>query len=224
MKNHIKKALLLTLTLVMALSLAACGAEPLPEVPSIDYTELADLNARLAAAEAQHDSYAFLVNSDMNGETLIPLDGETVVEAAAHVPEGMKLLRWTVNGEALDTLDEHITLTLSENTVVEAEFRPVKKVICINCTMQFLDSYENNGGESFTEFVFEDDYLNTFTGLTEEGGSMLLCVQAPIPAGKTLDHWLVNGQAFAVHGTVNIFNAFVTEATTFEPVFVDKAS
>lgn len=48
MKNHIKKALLLTLTLVMALSLAACGAEPLPEVPSIDYTELADLNARLA--------------------------------------------------------------------------------------------------------------------------------------------------------------------------------
>ena len=36
MKNHIKKALLLTLTLVMALSLAACGAEPLPEVPSID--------------------------------------------------------------------------------------------------------------------------------------------------------------------------------------------
>lgn len=224
MKNHIKKALLLTLTLVMALSLAACGAEPLPGVPSIDYTELADLNARLAAAEAQHDSYAFLVNADMNGETLIPFDGETVVEAAAHVPEGMKLLRWTVNGEALETLDEHITLTLSENTVVEAEFRPIKKVICINCTMQFLDSYENNGGESFTEFVFEDDYLNTFTGLTEEGGSMLLCVQAPIPAGKTLDHWLVNGQAFAVHGTVNIFNAFVTEATTFEPVFVDKAN
>lgn len=224
MKGYAKKLWLSVLVVILMLSLAACGNEPLPEVPEIDYEELAALNARLAEAEAQHDSYVFLVNAVMNGETLIPLDSETALELDAVIPEGMKLLRWTVNGEALDTLEEHITLTLSENTVVEAELREIKKVTCINCTMQFLDSYENNGGESFTEFVFEDDYLNTYTGLIEEGGSMLLCVQTPIPEGKRLDHWLVNGQAYAVHGTVNIFNAYVTEATTFEPVFVDKAA
>lgn len=224
MKRYIKKLWLSVLVLISALSLAACGAEPLPEVPELDYEELAALNARLAEAEAKHDSYAFLVNAEMNGETLILLDGETVLELDAVIPEGMKLLRWTANGEELNTLEEHITLSLGENTVIEAELRPIKKVTCINCTMQFLDSYENNGGESFTEFVFEDDYLNTYTDLTEEGGSMLLCVQTPIPEGKRLDHWLVNGQAYAVHGTVNIFNAYVTEATTFEPVFVDKAA
>ncbi len=220
----VKKALFFALLLIMALSLTACGDEPLPEVPTIDTAELAELNSRLAEAESRNDSYLFLVNAHSDGETLIPLDGETVVEIDADIPEGMKLLCWTVNGEEINTLEEHITLTLGENTVVKAELRPVKKVTCINCTMQFLDGYENNGGEIFTEFVFEEDYLNTYTGLTEEGGSMLLCVQTPIPSGKALDHWLVNGQAYSVHGTVNIFNAYVTEATTFEPVFVDKTA
>lgn len=226
MKNIFVKTGLLILAAGMMLSLTACG-EPkpaeLPAVHGVNPAEFAALEERIAAAEADRESYVYLINASVNGETVLPIDGETRLTVDAAVPEDMKLAQWTVNGESLNTLEESIEVTVSENTVIKAEFRPIKKVTCINCSAQFLNCYENNGGESFAEFVFEDDYMNTFTGLTEEGGSLLLCVQASIPAGKILDHWLINGQAMNIPGTVNIFNAYVTEAATFEPVYIDKA-
>lgn len=228
MKKLFMKTVLLILALVMALALTACGKQEapaeLPRVPSVDKAEFEDLAARLAAAEAETASYVYLINASVNGETVLPVAGETKLTVDAAVPEDMKLSQWTVNGVSLNTLEESIEVTVSENTVIKAEFRPIKKVTCINCTAQFLNYYENNGGESFTEFVFEDDYMNTFTGMQEKGGSLLLCVQAPIPGGKILDHWLVNGQALNIPGTVNIFNAYVTEATTFEPVYINKVN
>lgn len=227
MKKISVKTVLLILTAVMMLSLTACG-EPKPEVvpvmPKVDPAEFTALEKRIAAAEADRENYVYLINASVNGETVLPIDGETELTVDADLPEGMKMAQWTVNGVSMNTLEESVSVTVSENTVIKAEFRPIRKVTCINCTAQFLDYYENNGGASFTEFVFEDDYVNSYTGLPVEGGSLLLCVQAPIPAGKTLDHWLINGEAFNIPGTVNIFNAYVTEATTFEPVYVDNAS
>lgn len=223
MNSIFRKTVLSVLCAVMAISLAACGEpEPLPEVPAVDPAEFTALEERIAAAEADHESYVYLVNASVDGETVVPIDGETEIHVQAELPEDMKVGQWTVNGVAVNTLEESFDLSVSENTVIKAELRPLKKVSCINCTAQFLNHYENNGGASFTEFVFEDEYVNGFTGETVPGGSLLLCVQAPIPAGKALDHWLINGQAFNVPGTVNIFNVYVTEATTFEPVYIDK--
>ena len=221
--NMMKKLLVFVLLAAVLVLLPACGQEVvIPEVPTLDPGEFSALEARIAAAEADVDQFAYLINASAGGETVLPLAGETTLSIDAAVPEGMKLAQWTVNGQSLNTLSPHIELTLSRNSVVKAEFRPIKKVTCINCTAQFLNFYEDNGGESFTELVFEDEYRNSYTGQTEPGGSLLLCVQSPIPAGKRLDHWLVNGVAMNVKGTVNIFNAYITEATTFEPVFVDK--
>lgn len=219
------KKLFAIIALVLLLCLSACGKsepEPLPPVPTVNPTEFTDLNARLAAAESEHESYVYLINARANGEKQLLLEGETELVITAELPEDMRLKAWTVNGQVLNTTEPTITLSLGENTVVKAELRPVKKVTAVNCTMQFLNYYENSGGESFTELVFEEDYLNSFTGLTEKGGQLSVCVQAPIPAGKSLEYWLVNGERLDVHGTVNIFNAFVTDSTTFEPVFTDK--
>lgn len=217
------KYLIIALVLCMGVSLCACGeSEPIPVAPVLDPNELAEAQAAIDAAKADVSQYAFLINASADGETIVALDGETSLSICADVPEGMKLAGWTVNGTAVNTMDEQLELTLSENTVVKAEFRPVKRVVCHNCTMQFLNYYEDGGGESFSEFNFEDDYVNSFTGLPQPGGSLLLCVQAPIPAGKNLDHWLINGVAMDVPGTVNIFNAYVTGAAEFEPVFVDR--
>lgn len=223
MKNVFVKTVLLILAAVMAFSLTACGEpEPLPEVPELDPAEFTALEERLAAAEADRESYAFLINASANGETTVPVKGETEITVDAALPEGMKLTQWTVNGVSLNTLDESVTVTVSENTVIKAEYRPLKKVTCIDCSAQFLNYYENNGGESFTEMVFEEDYLNTFTGQTEEGGSLLLHVEAPLINGKILDHWLVNGQVLSIPDTVHEFNAYVVEATTFQPVYIDN--
>lgn len=223
MKNSFVKTVLLILAAVMMFSLTACGEpEPLPEAPKVDPSEFTALEERLAAAETDRESYVFLINASANGETVLSVDGETEITVSAALPEGMKLEQWTVNGVSLNTLDESITVTVSENTVIKAEYRPMKKVTCIDCSAQFLNYYEDNGGESFTELVFEEDYLNTFTGMTEEGGSLLLHVEAPQFTGKILDHWLVNGQALSIPDTVQGFNAYITEATTFQPVFIDS--
>ena len=231
MKTIVKKAVLLILTVSVLLSLGGCGfftpkaPMELPDpstVPSVDPQEFAALEERLAAAEAGQSNFAFLIGASVGGETVIPIDGEASLSIDAAVPEDMKLAQWTVNGVSLNTLAEHVDITVKENSVIKAEYRPIKKVTCVNCSMQFLDYYEDGGGESFTEFVFEDDYINTYTGLPCDGGSMLLCITAPIPVGKKIDHWLVNGQAMSMLYTPNTFNAFVTEATTFEPVYADK--
>lgn len=222
--NKIIKTALIALCAVMLLSLAACGEpEPLPAVPEIDPAEFTALEERLAAAGTEHESYAYLVNASVNGETVVPVNGETLLHVEAELPEDSRIEQWTVNGVSLNTLAESVDVTVRENAVIRAELRPLKKVTCINCSAQFLNAWEDNGGESFTEFVFEDEYVNTFTGMTENGGSLLLHVEAPQIAGKILDHWLVNGQALSVRDTIHSFNAYITEATTFEPVYIDKA-
>lgn len=223
MKNIFVKTVLLILAVVMMLPLSACGKpEPLPAVPEVDPVEFTALEERIAAAEADREQYVFLMNASVNGETVVPVKGETELTVKAELPEDMKLEQWTVNGVSLNTLDESITVTVSENTVIKAEYRPLKKVTCIDCSAQFLNVYEGNGGESFTELVFEEDYLNTFTGKTEKGGSLQLHVEAPLIMGKILDHWLVNGQVLSIPDTVHGFNAYITEATTFEPVYIDN--
>ena len=230
MKMRFRKTVLFVMAVSVLLSLNGCAVftpdapTELPDpstVPTVDPHRIAELEARLALAEDEHSSYAFLAGAAVNGKTVVPLDGETTLSVDAAVPEGMKLAQWTVNGVSLNTLSEHIELTVKENSVIKAEYRPIKKVTCINCSMQFLDYYEDGGGESFTEFVFEDDYINTYTGAPCEGGSVLLCVTVLIPPGKKIDHWLVNGQSLGVKYTPNVFNAYVTESTTFEPVFAD---
>lgn len=206
--------------------LSACGEvteTAMPEIPTVDPAEFERLEERIAAAKTHEDIYVYLINAQSDGETQVPIEGETELSVQAVVPEGMKLRQWTVNGVSLNTLEESIRLTVSENTVIQAELRPVKKVTGIGCTMQFLDENEEGQGESFTEFTFEEDYRNPVTGETCRGGSMLLCVQTEIPAGKVLDHWRINGQEIStMYGTPYIFNSYVTQTTTFEPVFIDK--
>lgn len=207
--------------LTVILSACSPAAEPQPE-PTVDPAEFAELEARIAAAEAKKDSYVYLINAKSDGETLLPIEGKTEISVEADIPEGMKLQSWTVNGVALNTTDESINVTADGNTVIKAEFRPIRKAVCINCRMQFLNYYEYGDGDTFTEFNFEDDYVNTVTGEECAGGSMLLCVQTDVQLGKVLDHWLINGQKMSGYGAPYSFNAYVTEATTFEPVFIEK--
>ncbi len=170
--------------------------------------------------ETSDAEYVLAINSVIDGETVIPLQGAETFTAEAIIPEGMAVERWEVNGMPYhEDMEPTFTFTAEGNTVVEARLRPEFKVTAINAEMQFLDAKGKPKGDAFTEFVFEEDYENPVTKETLPGGWITVNVQAVVPKGYAVDYWLINDVPYYYNRTVSNFTVYdLNEATVYEVV------
>ena len=239
----------LVLALLMLLCLTGCqsgGNQAELEAAKVQVQllqqQLDEANAALAEAEKGDDTATVqiaepeaapapemfqiaAVNARINGEQRAAIHvGETAeLTAEAVIPEGMALDYWALNGERLaEQTGASCTFTAQDNAVIEAVLRPVKTVTAINATMQFLNAKDKAGGDPFTEFVFEEDYVNPVTGETVPGGTITVYVEADVPRGYEVDYWLINHVPYYYNRTVTSFRVDDLDASTEYEVVLKK--
>lgn len=224
-----KKFALILLAAIMLLTLAGCGGKE--QVAALQAqldaltTENQELNQRLTQLQnAPVPNTVYAVNATINGETALEFTGEEKFTALAAPQEGYLVDHWRLNGEAQEqTRESTFIFSAKADTWVEAVIRPEKKVTTINAEMQFLDEKGKVGGDPFTEFVFEEDYIQPLTQQTVEGGKITVRVKAVIPSGYMVDYWLINGIRYDFTNTVSSFTVTeLTEATVYEVVLKEK--
>ncbi|MBQ6890065.1 MAG: hypothetical protein IJN53_03510 [Oscillospiraceae bacterium] len=246
-----KKVIALLLALVMVLSLAGCGSdkanEELEQKLAKAELELANADLQLTKAQqdlekaqqqlaeaqqklSQADSKPSLqtvtaVNATVNGKTSLEITQPTDLTAVAAPAEGQILDHWRVNGQIQEGASGNaLIFTAQGNTLVEAVLRDEKKLTTVNATIQFLDAKGKASGDTFTEFVFEEDYANPVTKQTCPGGKITAQIKANVPSGKTVDYWLINGVPYFYNAGVTSFTVEnLDETTVYEVVFKDKS-
>lgn len=111
------------------------------------------------------------------------------------------------------------SFTAQGNTLVEAVLWDEKKLTTVNATIQFLDVKGKASGDTPTEFVFEQDYINPVTKEICPGGK----IKAKVPSGKVVDYWLINGVPYFYNTGVSSFIVEDLDQTTvYEVVLKDK--
>ena len=218
MRETVRRICALALTAVLALGLTGCTDKEAEAAANAAYDEavreyerqqkeLDELRARVEAAENTVEEYIAAVNATVSGGSFALIDGSAEYTAEAVCPVGMKGDHWLINSERAEG-GESIRFSADGNTVIEAVFRPEKKLNAVNSFMCLVDENENVISEPFTELSFEDK------------DSVSVRVYAETDDLTTVDHWIVNGVALDAYGFVLEFYAHdITEATTFEPVF-----
>lgn len=218
MREPLRRIGALALTAVLTLSLTGCTDKEAEAAANAAYDkamreyeqqvkELDELRERAEEAENAVSEYIAAVNATVNGVSFALVDGSAEYTAQAVLPDGMKVDHWLLNGESVDG-GESITFAAEGNTVVEAVFRPEKKLTAVNSLMCLVDENEKDISEPFTELNFEDRE------------SVSVRVYAETNDLVTVDHWIINGVAVDINSFILEFYAHdLTEATTFEPVF-----
>lgn len=225
-----KKFALILLAAIMLLTLAGCGKEN-EQIAALQTqleelkTENQELNERLTQLQnAPVPNTVYASNATINGETTVEFTGEAKFTALAALEEGYVVDHWKINAEVQpESKADTFVFSAAADTWLEAVIRPEKKVTTINAEMQFLDEKGKVGGDPFTEFVFEEDYIHPLTQQTVEGGKITIRVKAVIPSGYVVDYWLINGIRYDFTNTVNSFTVTeLTEATVYEVVLKEK--
>lgn len=180
--------------------------------------ENAEMTALLSQPEEPAPEYVYAVNATINGETKAEITDAAEFTAEAILKDGMVVDHWTLNGEAqADTKANTFTFKAAPSTIAEPVFRPEKKVTTINAEMYFLDEDGDADGDAFTEFVFEEDYVNPLTEETVPGGTVDVMLKAVVPKEHSVDYWLINGVTYD-HALDSIVVKNLDEATTYEVV------
>lgn len=229
-----KKSIAWLLTVCMLFSATACKSDDSEETqarteaPSAAVTEPPrDLAvphkgpSSTEAAAAPTGELVIALNAAIDGETSLSAETGTALTAQALIPEGMALDYWCLNGEPqADAREDSFSFTTEGQTVVEAVLRPELTVTAVNANMQFLNQNKSRSGQEFTEFVFEDDYVNPVTGENIPGGTVSVYVRAKVPQGMNIEYWLINGVPYYFNSYVSGFRVMdLKESTVFEPVF-----
>ena len=229
-----KKTIAILMAAVMLLTLAACGGGN-EEAAAAHQAELDMLNTQIGALSSQVGTLTQeleevsalrtlqVLNGTVDGKTSLEFSGEASFTATAALAEGQIVDHWTLNGEAQEnSASETFEFTANADTVVAAVVREEKKLVTVNAEIRFLDADGKPTGESLTEFVFENEYVNPVTGETCEGGKISAEIKAVIPGGKMVDYWIVNGVEYYFGTGISAFVVEnLDEATTYEVVLKD---
>lgn len=238
-----KKIIAMVLVALLVLSMAACGSSgdsgndlavaqaELNLVKEELNTAKSDLNAKTAELEALQAKLAeleneagvkavFALHATIDGQTTVPITGQTELTAQAVLAEGQVVDHWELNGEVQpDATGETFTFTASENTIVEAVLRAEKKITTVNCTIRFLNKNGEASGDKYEEFVFEKPYKNPVTDEEITDGKITVQIRAEVPSGYMVDYWLINGVKYDYSNSVNGFVVEgLDEATEYEVV------
>lgn len=144
----------------------------------------------------------------------LAVSGAATVIAVPQVPVGMVIDHWTLNGKVLDVEPDNVEFQVNGNSVIEAVMRDELKVTSVNATMRFLDDKGKPTGDKFTEYVFEHDDEHVSDGL------ITVYVEAVIPSGYVISHWLLNDVPYHFAKVSSSFTVYdLNETTVYEPVF-----
>ena len=205
-----RKWLSLLLAALLVLSLCACGQtaqEPEPVQTPAEEPSAEPISAAIPQPAATHQIQ--LVRATANGYTVMELEQEDEFLARAVLPDDESVVdHWELNGEFADPGDRQYSLVFNSSDVyvVEAYIRPAKNVSCVkNCYLQFLNDDGEPAGDKYKRVFFEDFYTEPVTDTPHEGGSITACVTAFVPAGKSVDYWIINGAAFRTEQEIRAF-------------------
>lgn len=144
----------------------------------------------------------------------LSVSGASTVMAIPQVPVGLVIDHWTLNGKVLDVEPDNVEFPVDGNSVIEAVLRDELKVTSVNATMRFLDDKGKPTGDKFTEYVFEYDDENV------SGGLITVYVEAVIPSGYVISHWLLNDVPYHFARVSSSFTVYdLNETTVYEPIF-----
>ena len=166
-------------------------------------------------------AYAEGVHCTINGETKVPIAGETVLECEAEDIEGFVFDHWEINGQPDYESGASAVFKASNAVVIRAYYHERKVLRTVNCYFQLLTKNNNASGKKYTEFDFEDAYYSPVTKTYCPAGTLPCYVTAVIPKKAKVDYWLINGVKYQFpEEDVKKFRILdLNEATTIEVVF-----
>ena len=189
---------------------------PAPAVPATPA-----VTATPKPTKTPEPEYAEGIHCTINGETKVPIQGETLLECEAEIIEGFVFDHWEINGEPDYESGASASFIATGACVIRAYYHERKVLRTVNCYFQLLTKNNNASGTKYTEFDFEDAYYSPVTNTYCPAGTLCCYVTAVIPKKAQIDYWLINGVKYQFpETTVNKFRILdLNEATTIEPVF-----
>ena len=205
--------------------------DPLPSTPkAIDTTpqsSLAPVTVAPGADEspAVESGYAEGIHCTINGESQVPIEGETLLTCVAEDIDGFVFDHWEVNGQADYSVGSVASFLASGPCVIRARYHERKVLRTVNSYFQFLTKNNNASGTKYTEFDFENVYLDPILRTYCPAGTLTCYVTAVIPKNAKIDYWLINGVKYQFpESNVTKFRLLeLDEATTIEPVFTNAS-
>ena len=197
------------------------SAEPeVTPAPKVSEAPKAPQTAKPAQATPEPD-YAEGVHCIINGETRVPIQGETLLECVAEDIEGFVFDHWEINGQPDYESGATASFVATEACVIRAYYHERKVLRTVNCFFQLLTKNNNASGTKYTEFDFEDAYYSPVTNTYCPAGTLSCYVTAVIPRKGEVDYWLINGVKYQFPDNLVVKFRLVdlNEATTIEPVF-----
>ena len=212
--------------LVLAFSLCACGQSTQQEpAPAPEQQEPAPAPVSAEIPEGPQTRKIQLIRAAANGYSSIELSEDDTFLARAVLPDQESVVdHWELNGELTDSGGRLYSLAFDSTGVdlVEAYIRPMKNVTCRNCYLQFLDDKGAPAGTKYKRVFFEEYYTVPTTNEPHEGGSISACVTAFVPAGKSVDYWIINGAAYHTEQEIRSFIFIgLTDSLDIDVVFKD---
>ena len=165
-----------------------------------------------------------VVHCTVNGQTRVPVEGQTLLQCEAESISGFIFDHWEINGEADYTFGPSAAFLATDACVIRACYHERKVLKTVNCYLQLLTASNNASGAKYTEFDFEEAYYNPVTKAYCAGGTLDCYVTAVIPNRAKVDYWLINGVKYQFpDNNIPKFRILdLNEATTIEPVFKGK--
>ena len=173
------------------------------------------------SASAAEPAYAEGIHCTINGESRVPIQGDTVIRCVAEDIDGFVFDHWEINGEPEYGFGANASFVASEACVIRAYYHERKVLRTVNCYLQLLSNKNNASGAKRTEFDFEETYLNPVTKTYCPAGTLSCYITAVIPKHAEIDYWLINGVKYQFpDNSIKKFRILdLNEATTIEPVF-----
>ena len=165
--------------------------------------------------------YAEGIHCTINGETQVPIVGETLLQCEAENIEGFVFDHWEINGEPDYESGSSAVFVAEDACVIQAYYHERKVLRTVNCFFQLLTKNNNASGTKYTEFDFEEAYYSPVTNTYCPAGTLSCYVTAVIPRKAEIAYWLINGVKYEFTNTkvVKFRLVDLNEATTIEPVF-----
>ena len=167
-------------------------------------------------------AYAEGVHCTINGQSRVPIQGDTLLQCVAESIEGFVFDHWEINGVPEYGFGATASFVASESCVIQAYYHERKILRTVNCFMQLLTNNNNASGAKIQDpFDFEEAYYNPVTKTYCPGGTLSCYITAVIPKRAEIDYWLINGVKYQFpNNKITKFRILdLNEATTIEPVF-----
>ena len=194
-----RKLLSCILLLSLVLTLCACGAKS----PGVATGTMG------FSGNGTH--VIMLTNANVDGATRLEVSQEGTFLAKAVLPDRETAVDyWTIDGQRVDAGNRSYSLEFDSEgvSVVNAVLRERKNVTCTGAYLQFLDENGNPAGPMYQKVYFEDNYVIPHSGEEHPGGIINCYIGAKVPAGKSVDYWIINGTAVQFDGNVTGFTLY----------------